>query len=273
MNALPLVAMENCLFSDPPLDWERRYATIAAAGFVGVYAVTYPLFDDDLPCPRDLAATPARHGLRVCALYLSHYLAFAPDHPVNARVARVFAEMAGAPRIELSFKCSDPGAFPATTASFVATLDDPLLARLDPLLAIADRRGFDVALYPHSFYSLEPPAHAARLVRRAAHPRLSYLFATSHVYAVSTPADTLAQLVACAGEITSFNVCGCRRSAPGSRAKCIHLALDDGDLPLAPLFAALDTSNYAGDVIIQGHGWKGDLPALLSRSRLYSPGS
>lgn len=261
MKPWPLVAMENTLFSDPSLDWNARCATIAAAGFDGIYAVPYPLTDDDFPRLHHLAEAPQRHGLRLAGVYTNIDLALPPEHPTTARVTRLFAETEGVPIIELSFKCSSPDALPATPAA----LDVALAARLAPLLAIADRRGQKIALYPHSFYPLETPAHAAALVRRIAHPKLSYLFATSHVYAVSEPASVVAQLAACAGEISSFNLCGCRRTAPGPRAKCAHFPPDEGDLPLAPLLETLAASTYRGNVIVQGHGWTGNLTEMLKR--------
>lgn len=261
MNAKPraLVAMENTLFSDPSLAWDDRCALVADIGFDGIYAVPYPLTDDDFPRLHRLAEAPARHGIRLSAVYANLDLALPPEHPTNARVHRLFAETEGAPRIELSIKCGAPAALPVD-------LDAAIADRLEPLLVIADRRSIDIALYPHSFYPLESPAHAACLVRRFAHPRLSYLFATSHVYAVSPPESVLAQLRACVGEIASFNVCGCRRLGARAPAKCAHFPPDEGDLPLAPLFAALRSGGYAGELIVQGHGWSGDLHAGLVRA-------
>lgn len=256
MNTDRLVAMENTLFSEPSLDWDARCAAIAAAGFGGVYAVPYPLTDDDFPRLRQLADAPARHGLKLAAVYTNIDLALPPDHPLNARVTRLFAEHAGAPRVELSFKYS-------ASAPLPADLDAAIVARLEPLLDLAERRGFDVALYPHSFYPLEAPAHAARLVRLIGHKRLGYLFAVSHVYAVRTPEETLDRLKACASEIVSFNLCGCRRSAPGPRAKSLHFPPDAGDLPIEPLLTALHTAGYTGDLIVQGHGWTCGKAGLL----------
>jgi sugar phosphate isomerase/epimerase len=250
--------MENTLFSDTSLNWDRRCATIAEAGFSGVYAVPYPLSEDEFPRIRRLSEAPSRHGLKLAGVYANVDLALSTEHPVNSRVMRLLEEVDGASRLELSFKCSDAAALPDD-------VDAAIVQRLGVLLAVAERRGIDIALYPHSFYPLETPVHAARLVRGLSHPRLSYVFATSHVYAVSEPTDVVTQLAACAAEITSFNVCGCQRSAPGPRAKCIHFPLDAGDLSLAPLFEALMTGGYRGDIIVQGHGWTGNLPEMLRR--------
>ena len=256
MNRWPLIAMENTLFADRSLGWPERCAMIAAAGFDGVYAVPYPLSEDDFPRLRQLDNEPRRHGLRLAGIYTNFDLAQPAESETNRRVEKLFREVEGVSRVELSFKCSDFACLPRN-------LDDAIRVQLETLLAIADRRGMDVVLYPHSFYPLETPAHAARIVRQINHPRLSYLFATSHVYAVSEPAEVVSQLAACVSEISSFNVCGCRRVAPGSRAKCAHFALDEGELPLSPLFETLDAGGYQGDVIVQGHGWQGNLSEML----------
>ena len=258
MKRWPLIAMENILFADHSLGWPDRCATIAAAGYDGIYAVSYPLSDNDFPRLRQLDREPRRHGLSVSAVYTNLDLAQSSKHETNQRLNRLFEEVEGTPRIELSIKCSKPACMPEN-------IDEAILRRLEPLLAIAERRGIQVALYPHSFYPLETPDHAARLVKRLGHPSLAYLFATSHVYAVSEPAGVVAQLAACMSEIASFNVCGCRRLSPGVRARCGHFPLDEGDLSLDDLFLLLAEGGYGGEVIVQGQGWTGDLPAMLSR--------
>ena len=262
MGRNPLIAMENTLFGEPDLDWDGRCAAIAAAGFDGVYATPYPLTEEHLAGLADLATAPARHGLRLAGIYANHDLALPPEHPVNQRTTRLIAQVEGVTRVELSFKCSDPAALPTH-------LDETLEARLMPLLVLAERRGLDLALYHHSFYPLETPAQALALMQRLGHPRLKLLFATSHVFAVSPIADVADQLSAVAPHLVSFNWCGCRRSAPGPRAKAVHLACDDGDLPLAPLLRILDQAEYRGDIILQGHGWGQDGRSLLARSRAW----
>lgn len=262
MRTNPLVAMENTLFGEPALDWDGRCAAIAAAGFDGVYATPYPLTDGHFAGLADLATAPMRHGLRLAGVYANHDLAFPPDHPVNERTTRLIAQVEGVTRIELSFKCSDPAALPTD-------LDRTIEARLTPLLALAERRSLDLALYHHSFYPLETPAQTLALIQRLGHPRLKLLFATSHVFAVSPIAAVAEQLSAVAPHLVSFNLCGCRRSAPGPRAKATHLACDDGDLPLAPLLRILDQAEYRGDIILQGHGWGQDGRRLLARSRAW----
>lgn len=257
-----LAAMENALFADPSLDWERRCVAIATAGFEGVYATPYPLTEAGVLRVAALPAAPARAGLKLAGVYANIDLALPAEAPWNARVLQLCERVAGAPRVELSFKCSDPAATPSD-------LDGAIGARLEPLLARAERGGFAIALYHHSFYPLETPAAAERLVRRVGHTRLGFIFATSHCYAVHSAEETVACLRRCAPRITSFNVCGCVRTAAQPPAKCAHLPPGEGDLDVRPLFGALRDARYAGDIIVQGHGWQGDLPAMLCRAATY----
>lgn len=258
----PLVAMENALFGDPSLDWERRCALVAEAGFAGIYAVPYPLADDDLVRLAALDVVPARHGLRVAGVYANIDLALAPDAPWNARVRRLFETVVGVSRVELSFKCGAP-------SREAAAWEEAVVARLEPLLAVAERRGLEVALYPHAFYPLETVPQAERVVQRIAHPRLGFVFPVSHTYALCSAEETARQLRTCAGRLAGFNVCGCRRLAPQPPAKCAHFPPDEGDLAIAPLMAALHEEGYRGDVVVQGHAWRGDLPAMLRRAAAY----
>jgi sugar phosphate isomerase/epimerase len=195
----PLVAMENAFYGDSSYDWPARCRAIADAGYDGVYAVPYPLADEDFSRLRDLAAEPARVGLRVAAVYANLDLAQPADAPANARVTRLFEEVDGVPRIELSVKFNAAAAWPTA-------LEDTLAHRLGPLLAIAARRGIFTALYPHSFYPLATLEQAARLARRFLGAKVGYVYATSHVFAQSTAEGTLNQLEACASEIVSFNI-------------------------------------------------------------------
>jgi len=144
--------------------------------------------------------------------------------------------------------------------------DDAIVERLEPLLKIATRRGIDVGLYPHSFYTMATPTMAERIVRRLGDPRLGLVFSTSHAYALWSEEQVLEQLREFAPRLMSFNVCGCRRDNPRPPAECRNLPLDEGDVRLAPLFGALRDGGYDGDVIVQGYGWKGDLEAMLRRS-------
>lgn len=251
--------MENAFSAEPALTWDQRCALIAEAGFAGVYAVPYPLTDDHLPRLRTLGDAPARCGLTLAGVYANLDLALPADAPAVQRLNRLFAEVDGAPRIELSVKCSDPVRLPAQ-------VNDGIVARLEPLLALAERRSLRVALYPHSFYPLDSLAMAADLVARFGSGSLGYVFPTSHLYALHLAETVVAQLAAHAAAIMSFNVCGCRRVSAWPPAACHHLPLGEGELGLTPLFRQLALQGYHGEVIVQGHGWSGNPRVNLAAS-------
>ncbi len=254
-----VAAMENVYFLRPALSWEQRCAGIAAAGFDHVYAVPYPLRDDDFPRLRNLGDAPSRHGLRVSALYANLDLAEPPHAPGAVRLRRLFEETEGAPRIELSVKCSTPCAWPRP-------LEDVVRAAVMPLWEIAARRGLALALYPHSFYPLESLAQTRSVLARVGKPGPGFVFPLSHVFAVQPFERALAELAACAAKVASVNVCGCRRLGPVP-SKSQHVPLDEGDAPFASVAAVLRGSGFTSELIVQGHGWGGDPDEYLRRSR------
>lgn len=254
-----LTAMENALQGMPDLDWTRRCERIAASGYQAVYVTPYPLTADDLDRLQHIDQEPKKQGLSVSAVYANVDLALPPEHASSRLVHRLFEEVAGAPRIEVSFKCSEPRSMPDD-------VEDAVASRLEPLLGIAQRRDIDVAIYPHSFYPLETIGQANRVVRRLAHPRLSVVFPTSHVFAIRPAHAVVTELQSCAPIISSFNFCGCGRTAPVGQAKTVHLPLGEGELDLDPLWNVLESAGYSGDIIVQGHGWGANGLEWLKRS-------
>ena len=252
------VAMENVFFLQPALEWDERCARIAAAGYAGVYVVPYPLTDDDLPRLRSLGKVPRRHGLRVCAVYANLDLAQPSASPEARGLRRLFEEVEGTPRIELSIKCSDRTRWPDSVEAAAA-------GALTPLLEIADRRGIAVALYPHSFYPLERLAQVRGVLARLAHPTLSFVFPLSHSFNIQPPPQVLADLSSCVREVASMNVCGCRRTGV-IPSKCQHLPLDEGDVSFPSVASVLRAAHYSREIIVQGHGWPGDPDNYLRRS-------
>jgi sugar phosphate isomerase/epimerase len=257
MNSL--AAMENTFWSDPAIGWDERCDIVAKAGFGGIYSVPLPITEAELTRVQHLGDAPRRSGLRLAGAYACVDLAHSAESDEGRLITRLFETTEGAPRIEVSFKCSG-------TALNPAHADDAIVRRLEPLLAIASRRGIDVGLYPHSFYTMATPTTADRIVRRSSDPRLGLVFSTSHAYALWSADQVLEQLRTFASRLMSFNVCGCRRDNPRPPAECRNLPLDEGDLHLSPLFGALRDGGYDGDIIVQGYGWKGDLQAMLRRS-------
>ncbi|MEM1086032.1 MAG: TIM barrel protein [Verrucomicrobiota bacterium] len=254
-----LVAMENVFHPSRMVAWPDRCRIVAEEGYDGIYAVPYPLTPDDFERMRQLDREPARHGLKVAAVYANLDLALDDDSPFARLLRQLFEEMEGAPRIELSIKCSDPSKMPEQ-------VEHETIRRLEPLLSIADRRGIDLAIYHHSFYPIEHPEQARAIVKKLKHPRLSCLFATSHAFALAEASAVKQQLMNFLDEIRSFNLCGCRRLDDFIPTKCHHLPLDQGELPTIGLLQLVRDRNYRGDLILQGGGWMGNPGTFLQSS-------
>ena len=256
-----LVAMENAFFDAEPLyTWEMRCAAIAEAGFDGVYVVPWPLTDDCFNgYLRDITSAPAAHGLSMSTFFANIDFAVPAS---SKRARRVLEEVTGFRRLELSFKCSAPDLAPA----------DPIDAtrrELEALLPLADAARVELCLYHHTFYPIYHPDQCAHLVSLIRHPLLSYAFATSHAYAHFNEAEISILLTRHAPHIRSFNFCGCKRPGSFGTTKTKQYPLYESDLPLAPLLKILKDSNYSGDIVVQGHGWQGNITDNLRGSKAW----
>ena len=256
-----LVAMENAFYDAEPLyTWEQRCAAIAEAGFDGVYVVPWPLTEDCFKgYLRDITSAPASHGLTMSTFFAN--IDFS-DPTSSVRTQRVLEEVEGFTRLELSLKCSDPTQTPS----------DPIGAarkEIEALLPLAEARHVEICLYHHTFYPIYHPDQCTRLMDMFAHPLLSHAFATSHAYAHFSDEEILQILTRHAPRITSFNFCGCKRPGPFGSTKTKQYPLYETDLPLEPLLQILSDSDYTGDIVVQGHGWMGNITENLGRSKAW----
>jgi sugar phosphate isomerase/epimerase len=256
-----LVAMENAFFdAEPHYSWEQRCAAIAEAGFDGVYVVPWPLTEACFAgYLRDITSAPAANGLSMSTFFANIDFAV-PSSSVRTR--RVLEEVAGFKRLELSLKCSDPQQNPS----------DPIAAarkEIELLLPLAEARNLEICLYHHTFYPIYHPDQCVELINLIQHPLLCYAFATSHAYAHFKDEEILQILTRHAPHIKSFNICGCKRPGPFGSTKTKQYPLYESDLPLEPLLKILADSNYSGDIVVQGHGWQGNITENLRRSKAW----
>lgn len=256
-----LVAMENAFFdAAPQYRWEQRCAAIAEAGFDGVYVVPWPLTDECFKgYLRDITSAPAAHGLTVSTFFANIDFAVPSS---SARTRRVLEEVHGFTRLELSLKCSDPAQTPSAPIQAACK-------ELELLLPLAEARNTEICLYHHTFYPIYHPDQCAEIIKLLDHPLLSHAFATSHAYAHFTDEEILQILTRHAPHIKSFNFCGCKRPGPFGSTKTKQYPLYESDLPLEPLLKILADSSYSGDIVVQGHGWQGDITENLRRSKAW----
>jgi hydroxypyruvate isomerase len=137
---------------------------------------------------------------------------------------------------------------------------------LERLLPICERRGLEIALYPHARYGLQTTTEAVALCKAFNHPRLNIVFNGYHWYA--TQEQALEQrLDALWPWLKQVNIAGTRRSPLGWGGLATIEPLDEGEMDNFVLLGALERRGYEGRFGVLG--WEsmgGDVYGNLRRS-------
>ena len=188
------------------------------------------------------------YGLDVAGIYLIYRAG------LEAFVTEIFETVEGCTTIELALHSGDR-----------ATDADRRMIEL--LLPICERRGIDIALYPHVRYGMQTTSEAAALCRQFDHPRLGIVFNGYHWFA--TQEQALEQrLDAIWPWLRKVNLAGCRMSPLGWGGVATIEPLDEGEMDNFVLLGALARRNYAGRFGVLG--WEsmgGDVYGNLRRSQ------
>lgn len=187
-------------------------------------------------------------GLDVGAVYLIYRQGLEPF------VVNIFESIDGCTSIELALHAGGQ----------VGELDRRMLERLLP---IAERRGIDIALYPHIRYGMQTTSEAVALCREFDHPRLGIVFNGYHWYA-NQEKKLEQRLDAMWPWLRQVNLAGCRLSPLGWGNAATIEPLDEGEMDNFVLLGALARRGYAGRYGVLG--WEsmgGDVYGNLERSR------
>ena len=137
---------------------------------------------------------------------------------------------------------------------------------LERLLTICERRGIDIALYPHIRYGMQTTSEAVALCREFDHERLGIVFNGYHWYANQEKALEQ-RLDALWPWLRQVNIAGCRLSPLGWGGAATIEPLDEGEMDNFVLLGALERRGYAGHIGVLG--WEsmgGDVYGNLRRS-------
>ncbi len=209
---------------------------------------------------RRLATVRERYGLDVAAVYVTLDIAGHPEDESNRRIVDLLATMEGCCTVEVAVRSSDPGLAKSNPAG-----DEAAMRWLAELLAVAERRGITLALYPHFSFWLERIEDAVRLCRTVDHPRLRMVFPGYHWYVVE--GSNLSQRIEeVAPFLVSANLCGSRRFQNGSGLPATIEPLDEGELDNFAVLSLLKGARYEGPIGIQGYSVGGDVYTKLRRS-------
>lgn len=199
---------------------------------------------------KDLAAIPQikqQWGLDVGAIYLIY------REGLEAFVTNIFQSLEGCSTVELALHSGDT----------VTDLDRRMLQRLLP---ICERRGLQIALYPHARYGMQTTTEAVALCEEFNHPNLGIVFHGYHWYA-NQEKNLEQRLDAVWPWLRNVNIAGTRLSPLGWGGLATIEPLDEGEMDNFVLLGALQRRGFEGRVGVLG--WEsmgGDVYGNLRRS-------
>ncbi|MFM0311955.1 TIM barrel protein [Paraburkholderia sp. RL17-383-BIF-A] len=214
---------------------------LAEAGYQGL---TVSAWSKEL---KSLPRVKQNWGLDVGAIYLIY------RQGLESFVTGIFESIEGCNSIELALHAGDE----------VSDADRRMIERVLP---ICERRGIDIALYPHIRYGMQTTSEAVALCREFNHPNLGIVFNGYHWFA--TQEKALEQrLDAIWPWLRQVNLAGCRLSPLGWGGAATIEPLDEGEMDNFVLLGALDRRGYLGRFGVLG--WEsmgGDVYGNLQRS-------
>lgn len=212
----------------------------------GYQGLTVSAWSKELPV---LPRVKAQWGLDVGAIYLIY------RQGLEAFATHIVESVEGCNSIELALHSGDK----------VQDLDRRMIERLLP---IAERRGLQIALYPHARYGLQTTSEAVALCQEFDHPNLGIVFNGYHWYAMQEKALEQ-RLDALWPWLRQVNLAGCRMSPLGWGGLATIEPLDEGEMDNFVLLGALERRGFAGRYgVLAWEGLGGDVYGNLGRSRV-----
>ncbi|RYY15308.1 MAG: sugar phosphate isomerase/epimerase [Alphaproteobacteria bacterium] len=243
----PIHALDSFFYTSMGVyAFESQCEMLAELGYDGITVSAWsgqPLTDLAL-----LPLVKARHGLDIAALY-----AVLHEGRNEALLRHIFETVEGIELIELAVQTSVNGV-------------DAIKRSIALLLAIAERRGMRIALYPHLRHVTHTTQQVVDLCRYFDHPQLGASFNGYHWYAgqegqleqrLSAMKPWLMQVVLSGSALSPLGWGGVATMEPPDRGEMDNFAI----------VGALDRLGYTGSIGILGWDYGGDVYAKLERSR------
>jgi sugar phosphate isomerase/epimerase len=263
MNARKLFAMDTWFVNSTgyyPL--ETRASMLSELGFDGMYFVC-GLSPEHIERETEefarLRAVSAGHKLELGAVFCPYDISLPPDAPGNARALHVAGNLPDCKTLDLALTAFG-GKWSPGDASHDAAAERALL----PLLDIAERDDFVVALYPHIYFWLEKADDALRLCQRIGHPRLRLNFCGMHWFSVdANPLFPLLERLL--PHLHSVNLNGARKPNPAG-LPCTIEPLGEGEMDNFAVLWKLHQLGFNGWFGLQGYSVGGDIYKKLADS-------
>lgn len=258
-NLHKLYALDFAFYSSSGIyDFEAQCQIMKKVGYDGLH---FSAWDGTRwESVRQIVGAKERHGIEVSGIYIVLDLRHGTDDLRNAGILRMLETLEECDTVNLSIR----GAGPGIQAGDAQGLE-PVQTWLGQALAICERRGIDLLLYPHIGFWMDTHAVAVRLARSLAHPRLGIVFTGFHWYAQEggNPLPVLREVLP---YLRQVHLSGSRRSPLGFGRVATIEPLDAGECDNLALIGLLKRLGYSGPIGYLGWDEGGNPFNKLKRS-------
>lgn len=201
-----------------------------------------------------------KYGIEVTGIYIVLDLRHGADHPHNSGILKMLEHLEECTTVNLSIRGAGTGIQPGEIQG-----DAPVRAWLQQAVAICERRGIDLLLYPHIGFWMDTHSVAVRLAQSIDHPNLGIVFTGFHWYA-QEGGNPLPVLQATLPYLRQVHLSGSRHSPLGFGRVATIEPLDTGECDNLALIGALKGLGYTGPIGYLGWDEGGNPFNKLKRS-------
>lgn len=241
----PVHALDSFFYTSMGVyEFSAQCEMLAELGFDGLTVSAWggtPYTDLSL-----LPLVPQQYGLKVEALYVVLH-----EGRNDTVIQHILETVEGVELIELAIQTSINGM-------------SGIFRTITALLAVAEKRGLRIALYPHLKHVTVTTHQVASICQQFNHERLGASFNGYHWYA-SKEGNLEESLATIKPWLMQVVLSGSSMSPLGWGGVAVMEPLDRGEMDNARIIAALDKMGYTGSLGILGWDYCGDVYLKLQR--------
>ncbi|OYY61327.1 MAG: xylose isomerase [Burkholderiales bacterium 28-67-8] len=259
MNTHKLYALDFAFYSSSGVyGFEAQCQMIKKIGYDGLHFSAWDGLRWDTV--QQIVGAKARHGIEVTGIYTVLDLRHGAADPRNSGILKMLETLQECTTVNLSIRGAGAGIQPGSAEGLA-----PVSAWLKDALAICERRGFDLLLYPHINFWMDTHSVAVSLAQDLDHPNLGIVFTGFHWYA-QEGGNPLTVLQACLPYLRQVHLSGSRRSPLGFGKVATIEPLDVGECDNLAIIGLLKRLGYAGPMGYLGWDEGGNPFNKLKRS-------
>jgi sugar phosphate isomerase/epimerase len=259
MNKHKLYALDFAFYNSSGVyDFEAQCQLMQRIGYDGIH---FSAWDGTRwESVRKFLGAREKYGIEVSGIYIVLDLRHGADHPHNAGILTMLEHLEECMTVNLSIRGAGAGIQPGDAQGYA-----PVSAWLRQAVAICERRGIDLLLYPHIGFWMDTHSVAVQLAQGIAHPRLGIVFTGFHWYA-QEGGNPVPVLQATLPYLRQVHLSGSRHSPLGFGRVATIEPLDVGECDNLALVSALKRLGYDGPIGYLGWDEGGNPFNKLKRS-------